>query len=75
MPDNIISLIITLATPYKRVPLMFDTYLHAFYNDISQVQNNSSTTFINIFGGFNDFLVSPHLTMHKDFNVAVNIFL
>ncbi|KRT81140.1 hydrolase, partial [Oryctes borbonicus] len=71
IPDNsIISLILTLASPHKRPPLFFDSHLYNFYKDIESWDNKMNTTFITVSGGFNDFLVAPHLTSSKHLSVV-----
>lgn len=66
LPSNssIAPLLITLATPHVRVPVIFDTYMSDFYNNL---QNPSdATTTISVAGGYNDFLVPSYLSNLKN---------
>ncbi|GJQ72189.1 hypothetical protein Trydic_g3281 [Trypoxylus dichotomus] len=71
IPDtSLISLVITLASPHKRPPLFFDSYLYNFYTDIKSWDNKMNKTFIAVSGGFSDFLVAPHLTSSTHLSVV-----
>ncbi|XP_076262725.1 GPI inositol-deacylase isoform X1 [Rhynchophorus ferrugineus] len=64
--QNLISVVITLASPLKRNVLYFDRYASKFYKTFSSKENNFIN--INIAGGYSDFLVPASLSNLKGNN-------
>lgn len=59
--SDIAPLVITLATPHKRPPAIFDNYMANFYKNMESHTSNK-TIIISIAGGYNDFLVPSYLS-------------
>ncbi|KAJ8935240.1 hypothetical protein NQ314_012915 [Rhamnusium bicolor] len=53
LDPNLISVLITLAAPLKRVPIFFDLHMHNFYKWDNPGHNK--TTFVSLSGGYADF--------------------
>ncbi|EFA08175.1 GPI inositol-deacylase-like Protein [Tribolium castaneum] len=62
--SDLVPIVLGLATPHRRPPLQLDSFSYDFYKNIDT--KNSSTTFVSITGGYNDFLVPSFLTNHPD---------
>ncbi|KAJ8975495.1 hypothetical protein NQ317_016371 [Molorchus minor] len=66
---NLVSLLITLATPLKRAPFIWDSHMHDFYeNKVWKIDESVNTTVISVSGGYNDFLIPSYLTEIQDNN-------
>lgn len=66
LPDtNMVPVLITLASPLARSPLVLDYHLQTFY-DVLNDEASSTTTIINLSGGYKDFLVPTFLTRMKN---------
>ncbi|CAH0564162.1 unnamed protein product [Brassicogethes aeneus] len=63
--SSLIPIVITLATPLKRPPVLFDPHLNKFYEGLSTNIPDKST-FISLAGGFSDFLIPASLTNVKN---------
>ncbi|XP_044252309.1 GPI inositol-deacylase [Tribolium madens] len=58
--SDLVPIVLGLAAPYRRPPMQMDSFSYNFYKNIDT--RNSSTTFVSITGGYNDFLVPSFLT-------------
>lgn len=63
-----IQLVITLATPHGRPPVIFDRQMINFYDNLQKSSELSDSTVINLSGGYNDLLVAPHLSYTSSFD-------
>jgi hypothetical protein len=71
--SDLVQVVLTLASPHKRTPLMLDSYTYEFYKQL-EINRTPNTTFVSVTGGYADFLVPSFLTgvPHKDaLNVVV----
>ncbi|XP_044759364.1 GPI inositol-deacylase [Coccinella septempunctata] len=67
MASSPVQIVITLASPHKRSPIILDEYISSFYEHVSD-PIRSDITFVNLAGGFSDLLVPTTLTDSKDNN-------
>lgn len=65
MPFSPIEIVITLASPHKRSPLILDEHISSFYEHVAD-PIRPDITFVNLAGGFSDLLVPTTLTDSKD---------
>ncbi|KAK4874324.1 hypothetical protein RN001_013684 [Aquatica leii] len=63
---NILPLVITLAAPHARPPLLLDTYMNDYYNQM-QKSISSNNTIIALSGGYSDYVVVPFITSGQNF--------
>ncbi|KAF5288458.1 hypothetical protein FQR65_LT02110 [Abscondita terminalis] len=59
---SVIPLIVTLAAPQARPPLMIDSYMSNYYNEMQKSSDASNSTIVTISGGYNDFIIVPFIT-------------
>ncbi|KAL3272555.1 hypothetical protein HHI36_014026 [Cryptolaemus montrouzieri] len=60
-----VQIVITLASPHKRSPIILDEYISSFYENVKD-PIRPNITFINLSGGYSDLLVPTTLTDSKD---------
>ncbi|KAK5640976.1 hypothetical protein RI129_009523 [Pyrocoelia pectoralis] len=65
LEENIVSLIITLATPHSRPPLMLDSYMFDYYHKLQVTNKADNSTIVSLSGGYNDYLITPFITTAK----------
>ncbi|KAK9887902.1 hypothetical protein WA026_000205 [Henosepilachna vigintioctopunctata] len=65
MPSSPVQIVVTLASPHKRSPIILDEHISSFYDNVKDpIREN--ITFISLSGGYGDFLVPSTLTDSKD---------
>nr|XP_022917205.1 GPI inositol-deacylase [Onthophagus taurus] len=69
--STLIPLIITLAAPHQRLPIVFDYYAHRFYSKIASSDDTLSSLVVSVYGGHNDFMVSPNLAKSSGVSAVV----
>ncbi|XP_072396042.1 GPI inositol-deacylase [Diabrotica undecimpunctata] len=62
---ELISVLITLASPLKRPALSLDYHMNKFYEGIFD-EDFSKTTIVSLGGGYKDILMHPHFTKRKN---------
>lgn len=62
LEDRIVPLIITLASPHSRPPLMLDSYMLDYYHRIRMGNKAVNSTIVSLSGGYNDYLIIPFIT-------------
>uniref|UniRef100_A0A1Y1N8T0 GPI inositol-deacylase n=1 Tax=Photinus pyralis TaxID=7054 RepID=A0A1Y1N8T0_PHOPY len=62
LDNSIVPLIITLAAPHSRPPLMLDSYMLDYYHRIRTVNKAVNSTIVSLSGGYNDYLITPFIT-------------
>lgn len=65
MKSSPVQVVITLASPHKRSPIILDEYISSFYQNVTD-PIRPDITFVNLAGGFSDLLVPTTLTDSKD---------
>lgn len=65
MMSSPVHIVITLASPHKRSPIILDEYISSFYEHVAD-PIRPDITFVNLAGGFSDLLVPTTLTDSKD---------
>ncbi|CAG9863163.1 unnamed protein product [Phyllotreta striolata] len=60
----LVPILITLSSPMKRPPLLFDYHFNRFYDNILNERLNS-TTLVHVNGGYRDLLILPFLTKNN----------
>lgn len=60
-----INIVITLSSPHRRSPVILDLHMDQFYNSLDH-PINPNITFINLSGGYKDWLVPTTLTDLRD---------
>ncbi|RZB38772.1 GPI inositol-deacylase [Asbolus verrucosus] len=63
--SGLVPVVLTLASPHKRPPLMLDSFSRDFYDGVEK-SATLNTTIISISGGYSDFLVPSFLTSLQD---------